>query len=92
MPEFLSRNSALNVQFYYYQPQGCLEGGEVTLSRTELLYLRSCHPKAQSQQEILCSLLFMLSSIPDVRDVNQLGGVTSVPMLATDIYKPSIEF
>lgn len=34
----------------------------------------------------------MLSSIPDVRDVNQLGGVASVPMLVTDIYKSSIEF
>lgn len=33
--------------------------------------------------------LFILSSIPDVRDVTQLGGVASVP---TDIYKSTIEF
>lgn len=36
--------------------------------------------------------LFILSSLPDVRDVTQLGGVASVPMLATDIYKSTIEF
>lgn len=78
----------LNVQVF---PKGCLEGGEIMLSRTKLLCLGSLHPTAKSQQEILCSL-FILSSIPDVRDVNQLGGIASVPMLATDIYKSTIEF